>query len=42
MAGLHVSGRSPYFGTAVFLSVDQDTGDVLSLIGAATLTATPA
>jgi len=33
--------RQPYFGTAVFLSVDQDTGDARSLIGAATLTATP-
>lgn len=31
--------RQPYFGTAVFLGIDQNTGETLSMIGAAQLTA---
>jgi len=30
--------RQPYFGTAVLLGIDQDTGDTLSMTGAAQLT----
>jgi hypothetical protein len=30
--------RQPYFGTAVFLGIDQDTGDTLSMLGAGELT----
>ncbi|MGH3673142.1 MAG: DUF3846 domain-containing protein [Pseudonocardiaceae bacterium] len=31
--------RQPYFGTAVFLGIDHDTGDTRSLLGTAELTA---
>ncbi|MGH3428252.1 MAG: DUF3846 domain-containing protein [Mycobacteriales bacterium] len=31
--------RQPYFGTAVILGIDQDTGETLSMLGAAQLTA---
>jgi hypothetical protein len=31
--------RQPYFGTAVILGIDQDTGDTLSMLGVAQLTA---
>jgi hypothetical protein len=30
--------RQPYFGTAVFLGIDQATGETLSMLGAAELT----
>jgi hypothetical protein len=32
--------RQPYFGTTVFLGINQNTGDILSIIGAADFTAT--
>lgn len=32
--------RQPYFGTAVFLGIDQNTGETLSMLGAAGLTGT--
>jgi hypothetical protein len=31
--------RQPYFGTAVFLGINQNTGETLSMLGAAELTA---
>jgi hypothetical protein len=31
--------RQPYFGTAVFLGIDQNTGETLSMLGADGLTA---
>jgi hypothetical protein len=30
--------RQPYFGTAVFLGINQDTGETLTMLGAAELT----